>query len=335
MEEKKNTAIDNFYKMNNIDDKRFTANNKEAALCGMFFDKNIPRSILQEKLSIWLSNFTKKDQKYFLALFENFMYITSGQLTYLVGEVWDDLCKKIGEDNLSDVAFVFKESSKGCKSGANDLAAEIWRHGEGLIEKKQLITNISSAKNNLVYNKKSIIFFDDIIATGFSMREVLRQFFTKYPVENFNQTKFYIISIFSTRRGERFIREKVIKDFDVEYIPTQEKLKSAFRGNYIFKNEDIADAEKIVLKYEKKSGKEVDGKIFEMGFAESKLLVGFAYEIPNNTLSTFWRYTEDFTPLFQRGADQGLTLNKIQKRKKEMQNRAYAIKCMENSNESI
>lgn len=66
-----------------------------------------------------------------------------------------------------------------------------------------------------------------------------------------------------------------------------------------------------------------------------KLLVGFHYEIPNNTLCTFWRYGKEHVPLFERSGNQNISLGEIRDKKKKMRDNAYRMKSIEGKNESL
>lgn len=116
---------------------------------------------------------------------------------------------------------------------------------------------------------------------------------------------------------------------DVTWIYNQNYILQAFKGEHIFKADEKSEAEYAVLKYEEKIGQDEDGKSYVMGFESSKLLVGFHYEIPNNTLCTFWRYGKKHIPLFERSSNQSITLEEIKNRKRMMRDYAYKIKSIE------
>ncbi len=117
-------------------------------------------------------------------------------------------------------------------------------------------------------------------------------------------TKFFATGVLATKRGERFIGS----------------LKK--------------EAESAVLKYEEQVGRDENGKSYVMGYEESKLLVGFHYETPNNTLCTFWRHGEKHVPLFARSGNQRISLQEIINKRKKKRNNAYKIASVEVKNES-
>lgn len=327
-------AIEEFYKYNKIDDKIYSLNGKDR-LFGFILDRNIPREILETNLTHWLDNFGLDDQETFLALFSHFRYIPKNIFEYMVTCFVDRMKKELSEYDLKETLFVFVESPKGCKSGIDDFAVALWECLKGEIWKEQLITHFSMLNEKKILENRNIIFVDDIIATGFSMNENIKKFFEKFPQCKNSNIKYYVASLFLTRRGKKFIEKK---RSNMTLMVEKGLLKSAFRGNYIFSSDELKKKEECVLPYEDKAGKEYDGKKYVMGFSESKLLIGFYYEIPNNTLSTFWRHTEDFTPLFSRSSEHAfsskLTLKEIIEKKKKMANRAYVINSMGGYDES-
>lgn len=338
MEQKRNewkeNAIAKFYDYNKINDNIYSSNGKDR-LCGLVLDRNIPREILETNLTHWLDNFDLDDQETFLALFSHFRYIPKNIFEYMVTCFVDRMKKELSEYDLKETLFVFVESPKGCKSGIDDFAVALWECLKDEIRKEQLITHFSMLNEERILENRNIIFVDDIIATGFSMVRNISRFFEKFPFCRNSDIKFYAASLFLTRRGKRYIEKKID---NMTFIAEEDLLKSAFRGDFIFTNDELQCKEDCVLPYEVKAGKEYEGKKYVMGFSESKLLIGFYYEIPNNTLSTFWRHTEDFTPLFPRSSEHAfshkLTLKEIMNKKKMMANKAYVIKSMGGHDES-
>lgn len=328
MDELREKVIKEFYKYNKMDKEKYSTDNK-ACFYGLFPDKNIPHDILKNNLDHWLENFDLDDQETFLTLFSHFQYIPINTFQYMVACLVDEIKENLNKCDLKETLFVFVESPKGCKSGVEDFAVALWGCLKGEIHKEQLITQFSMLQKEKIPEIKSIIFIDDIIATGFSMYNNIEKFLEKFSLGEDANINFYIASLFITRRGKRYINKKL--KF-MKYITEKDLLKSAFRRGYIFKNNDLRKQQECVLAYEEKAGKEYNGKKYVMGFSESKLLIGFYYEIPNNTLSTFWRHTEDFTPLFPRSSEHAfphnLTLKEITEKKKRMRNRAYEIKSM-------
>lgn len=338
MEQKRNewkeNAIAKFYDYNKINEKNYSMDAKDR-LFGLVLDTNLPRTILENNLNLWLNNFALDDQETFLTLFSNFRYIPKNIFEYMVACFVDRIKIEFRECDLKETLFVFVESPKGCKSGIDDFAVALWECLKGEIRKEQLITHFSMLKKESIIKIKNIIFVDDIIATGFSMVRNISRFFEKFPFCRNSDIKFYAASLFLTRRGKKYIEKKID---NMTLLADKDLLKSAFRGDFIFTNDELQCREKCVLPYEVKAGKEYEGKKYVMGFSESKLLIGFYYEIPNNTLSTFWRHTEDFTPLFPRSSEHAfshkLTLKEIINKKKMMANKAYVIKSMGGHDES-
>lgn len=93
-------------------------------------------------------------------------------------------------------------------------------------------------------------------------------------------------------------------------------------GGYIFNGEEKRQIEKVIEKYEEEIGIEGE-KNFVMGFGQCKILLSFYYNTPNNTICSFWKYTDKNIPPFPRDKYRRPTLDAIRKSKKKNINNAY------------
>lgn len=329
------TALSTFYDNNGIDHEQYTDNRKEHYLTGVEYDPKICKSNLEEVLNEWLHNFEEKDRAYYLKMFENFTYLTRKSFewkVYCLKEYIFDILSQYPKDKIM---IILSESKSGYKSGASEMASALWSACDGEIRKSQIREMYSKAEIEELINMDAIIFADDIVATGFSLKETIEKFFERFPYKEFTHTKFYATGVLATKRGKRVIDKLCKSGIAVQWVYNENYLVQAFKGDYIFAGSQKAQIEETILKYEEKIGKDDDGKSYVMGFEACKLLVAFHYETPNNTLCTFWRYGEQHVPLFERNSNQKLSLREIIDRKKTMSNNAYMIKSLEKKDGSI
>lgn len=326
------TAISNFYRNNHIDYKKYTDDMKACYENNLKWDPKIYKPNLEAALYEWLNNFEDEDKTIYLRMFEHFTYLTQHNFEYKVWCLKEYIFEVLSEYPKDKILIVFSESKTGNKSGASEMSAAWWKACCGQMRKSQLIMIHNKVKKEEIIGMEAIVFMDDIVATGFSLKAVIEGFFGKFPYCEFKETKFYATGVLATQRGRRTIRELEKKGIHVtwRYDPNA-FLCQAFKGGYIFGADEKQETEKAVLKYEKKIGIDEDGKSYVMGYEASKLLVGFHYEIPNNTLCTFWRYGENHVPLFERSSNQKFSLEEIRNRKTMMRDNAYKMKSLKRS----
>lgn len=81
----------------------------------------------------------------------------------------------------SKVLFVVIESKSGIKSGADEMASNLWNDNRiNDLKKSQIITAFSKVKKEKIKNAGVIIFLDDILATGFTIREQIDLFLERF-----------------------------------------------------------------------------------------------------------------------------------------------------------
>ena len=323
------TSIQNFYKENNIAPERFTDEMEKHYREGLDYDVRICRPRLEAALKKWLNNFEEQDQFWYLRMFEHFTYLTQRDFEYRVYCLKEYVFHVLSGCSQDKIMIVFSESSKGYKSGSSQMSAAWWKACGGEMSKSQLIEAYSKVTMENLKEMDAIVFADDIVATGFTLSNTIRDFFKRFPIKEFAHTRFFATGVIAAKRGQRTIDNLKKEGWKVQWIYDEEYSKQAFKGEYIFSGGEKRAAEAAVLKYEENVGKDADGKSYVMGYEKSKLLVGFHYEIPNNTLCTFWRYGERHVPLFERSGNQSLSLQEIRARKKKLQNNAYQMKSEE------
>lgn len=328
-------AIDKFYTYNNIKADYYTNSPKDAYFNCKFYDAKISLSTLQENVGKWIYEFDEEDKEYFLRLLGNFTYITKEALAYRVYCLCQALFKELEENGIdkTQILFVVRESPGGIKSGADDMVVNLWQANREDLVKEQIVTSMSKVAEETVNKAQGIIFIDDILGTGFTMREQMEEFFEKFKnIEKDSQT-FYFTGLLATKHAIKYI-QRYTKNLGLEIKPffTQEQMiRSAFKGDYIFGHEIVKEVEKIVEKYEDAISAYENNdpeKTFSMGFGRCKLLLAFHYETPNNTLCSFWKATDKNHPVFARSGYVELTVNDLKKQRKHMQKNAYKFKSV-------
>lgn len=322
-------AITAFYAGNEIRDELYADSEEEHYLTGKPFDYRIARPLLKGRLVEWLEGFEEEDRIYFLKLFESFTYITAIEFECRMRLLCRELYEELGKEGISqeEILFVLTESRAGIKSGSTEISSALWKVNHGELEKKQIIEAYSKAEAENVARARAVVFIDDILATGITLLNTVEAFFARFPYESFTDTKFYYTSIAWKRRAVRLIKKDLAARADkpvlTEFLPenASRELASAFK-NGCFSGEERRLAEQRVARYEEEIGQEGE-KSYAMGYGKSKLLLAFAYETPNNTLCSFWKYSDRNRPVFARSGQKRPSVSELRRRKQHMQNNAY------------
>lgn len=336
-EESIQASMVKFYEENNIHPERYTDSMEKHYLEGLDWEGMIYQPNLEAALEEWLKNYEEEDKGYYLKMFEHFSYVTQRSFEYRVFRLKEYLFQALSECCQDKIMIVFSESTKGYKSGTSQMAVAFWKACNGEIGKDQLVEVYSKVALEKVTQMEAIVFADDIVATGVTLKGTIQGFFERFSKDNFLHTKFFATGVLATKRGERFIGNLRKEGLNVTWLYDQTEYKylsQAFKGNHIFSNKEKKEAENAVLKYEEQVGRDENGKSYVMGYEKSKLLVGFHYETPNNTLCTFWRHGEKHVPLFARSGNQRISLQEIINKRKKKGNNAYKIASVEGKNES-
>lgn len=329
-------TIKNFYGKNNIESKYYTDSIEEAYSLNKKYDKKIAFSSLQKRVGEWIQFFEKEDQEYFLQLLENFTYITKEALLYRVYHICKNLFEYLLEKGIdySEIIFVVMESPNGVKAGADEMAVNLWNiNQEYEISKEQIITAFSKVDERIIERARAIIFFDDIVATGFTMLSQIEIFLKRFENVCDNSRDYYYTSVLFTKNALAYLKKK-LRGKVVEIQPfyhNEQIIRSAFKGDYIFEADVVNEVENVVKKYEDVIDayeKENPVQSFSMGFRQCKLLLAFHYEVPNNTLCSFWKATDENAPVFARSRYSRLSVDRLKKQKMHMKENAYLHKAL-------
>lgn len=342
MEKSIESVLGNFYANNNIHPENYTDSMEDAYLNNKKYDIKISLPVLKSNVEKWVQEFELQDKEYFLKLLEQFTYLTQDALAYRMSKLCDCLFSKLMTLGIekSKVLFVVIESKSGIKSGADEMASNLWNVNRiNDLKKSQIITAFSKVKKEKIKNAGVIIFLDDILATGFTMREQIDMFLERFG-DVCDQTKLcYFTGVLATKSAINYVKKKMrTKAIKVEpFIQEEQLIKSAFKGDYIFGNDIVKGVEHIIRKYEdmiSSYNNEEDGIDFSMGFRQCKLLLAFHYETPNNTLCSFWKATDKNHPIFERSEYSRPSIDTLKKRKSHMANNAYLHKSINRGKDS-
>lgn len=337
-QERISESINKFYEYNHIDPDQYTADMMEAYTKNKACDARIARDKLREKVEVWIRGFQEADRKYFLKLLENYKYFSERELTYrfalLCKYIFDEL--EISGVEKHEVLFVTVPSAGGVAGGGDFIRSYLIKVNlEWGIDKNQIISDISKMGEKTLEGRKAIIFIDDIVGTGFSVRKIIVQFLKHFPGINKERYLWGMAGIMVMKSAVRYIKNKV-KALGIDlalYVQPENYIRSCMTGNYIFGESEVKQIEEVIKEYEKSIGSDKKtGEDFVMGFRACKLLLSFYYNTPNNTLCTFWKYTEQNNPVFPRDRHIRPTIEMLKKKKAHNRENAYLKGCADREN---
>ena len=336
MENRIESALENFYAKNNIQPEFYTDSMEDAYLKNKMYDTKISFPGLKSKAVKWVEGFEPQDKEYFLQLLEHFTYLTQDALAYRMSRLCSCLFSQLTSMGIekSEVLFVVIESESGIKSGADEMAVNLWSVNRvNELKKSQIITAFSKAEDEKIKEARAIIFVDDIIATGFTMRKQIDSFLDRFSKVCDETKKYYFTGVLAANSGVSYLKKKMReKRVKIEpFIQEGQLIKSAFKGDYIFGGDVVKEIEHIIGKYEDRISSydnEEEEKDFSMGFRQCKLLLAFHYETPNNTLCSFWKATDKNYPVFERSGYSRLSVDTLKYRKSHMAANAYLYKSI-------
>ena len=283
------------------------------------------------KLSIekWLNNFiTTQEKELALKLLSQFMYFNVKEIRISLKTMYEDLYKtpiiqeyryESNSYNLEEYSKYFIEELKktrfvllGNPSESSALLLYFFRQENHL--SKELFCSLSDIGTS-DSGIKRVIIIDDLTASGSQAIDFIkknREDLTK------NEIKFSYYVLFATVEAINEINKTIelfeIKNFELKFIF---KLDNSYRvcdseSKYIDDMEEISllknNSEKIYYDKFKIDYKEYGFKNEEKlkeylkgcGFKDSQLLLGFFYNIPNNTIPIIWADSDEWIPIFKR-----------------------------------
>lgn len=266
---------------------------------------------LPERLDCWLSGMAEEDHDVFLTLFSQYTYLTPAQCRLRYRIILKLLEKELEHLKISwwETLFVSIEAGDAYASGGDNVRSDLLGCWPGLLYQEQVVAAQSRLEANAVSDYRAIVFLDDISGSGFTLWSAMRSFFERFPeAKAEGRMRLFYSCIVPGKKGIKHIERQCRRNGIVaKGLYLQAWLQSpAFEKN--------SKPYQEICPYENITGNYLTGedKSFFMGFRKNRLLVSFYYNTPNNTLSTFWRFTPYLLPPFDRSGNQPMSRPKIE-----------------------
>lgn len=309
----------------------FSKNGINYATASNIYDGNYDKRIanLPNQVDQWLRQIDDADHALFLEMLSCYTYLTEVQCQLRYVEILSKLQQDLADLQVqqSEILFVTVESSSACKSGGDNVRADLQKRNLTELKKEQIVAAQSNLDTNSLSQYKAVVFLDDIIGSGITLWKEIESFCKRFDIPNSYYPALFYACIAPRRKGIQHIEKNCRKSglsirgiFDKTWIV--EAAFSTGSPEYL----QIEKYENMVGTYM------VDPpKTYFMGFGQNKLLISFHYNTPNNTLSTFWREVPDKnSPPFYRDGNQPPkrpTIDALKKRESEMKQGAYEQGC--------
>lgn len=218
-----------------------------------------------------------------------------------VNEIFDNFYEIINDGerfNLPYTIYSVIEDDKRLNS-SNTLLEEFRLHCSISSDFGHRIDNLSVENMDEIEN---LIFFDDIIGTG----ETVKKFFQKNN-EKLSKVKSYIFCIEVMSDALVMLNEFFTKEgFDCEIIYHNISMK-AFNEGIIFTT-SREQKELALREFEESLWNKGNRNI--MGYNNSQAIISFFRNTPNNTISSFWCNRSQWNGLFPRNSDKPAFMRK-------------------------
>ena len=291
---------------------------------------------LSEKVDQWLAIVDPSDRELFLRLLSRYTYLTNEASVRRYHEgihILTDTLQSLGL-SLCDLLFITTESSDKWKAGSDHVRTDLHRLCMGQIDARQIVACTRKLSADELDDYRGFVFVDDIVGTGFTLLRTILSFLNQFP--DFINLPLFVLCIVPTDAGLSYLIGQLKKrGVNINLIYNQEWIAvPAFQRTDIFAISERADAIARIRKYEVliDAYMKEPNKSYILGFWGCRQLVSFYYNTPNNTLCTFWRWTDTHTPLFPREKQPQIQLKYLQSVKRKKDNNAYKIKAEQRAN---
>ena len=232
--------------------------------------------------------------------------------------------------------FVTVESSSPTKCGSDNVRTDLHRLNIEKIDAQQIVASAALLSVEDVRSASAIVFVDDIVSTGFTLWRAISNFTSQFP-ESCDKP-LYFLCVVPTQSGVHFVLRKA-KGAGLSLTPIYNDKWlsiSVFKHPSIFLEKEKAAAKDKIQRYETVIDDYMKDpeKSYIWGFRQSKQLISFYYNTPNNTLCTFWKVTDTHVPLFRRQKQVKPKVCDLKEIKKAKDNRAYYSKIELRGNRS-
>lgn len=331
-------AINDFYKNNRIIPDNYLSVENEAYLQGKEHDSYIGKDIFSSRINEWLQTFSYEDINIFLNLLGNYTYLTRREYTHKISVLSEDIYNELQALGIpfNDIIFITIPSPKGIKSGGDEVRSYLntVNISRG-INNKQIICSEELRTPEIFKNKKALIFIDDLIGSGKTIKTAINNLLEYFNQNNINvfQYQLFFTGIYTSKSACSNII-KYYKKLNITIKPIHIELpKKLLKGEVIFNSKEHKHIISIIKKYEKLIDSyqaKTTYKDFHMGFDRGKLSISFFYNTPNNTLCNFWEYSDTHIPLFERRSEIRPSINNLKARKCNNEINAYLQKAKKN-----
>jgi hypothetical protein len=149
-------------------------------------------------------------------------------------------------------------------------------------------------------NIKRYVFLDDVCGSGTQAAEYSQYLISEMKRLDPNVEVSYY-TLFSTTKGLEYVREHTLFDTVDCVFELDESFKCFSDDSRYFQNEDLLPiSKKFTQDFCMKYGINSFGNDHALGYKNGQMLMGFAHNIPDNTLPIIWSERLGWKPIFRR-----------------------------------
>ena len=258
-----------------------------------YFSKD--KKVINETLFDWVKQFlNEEDKKCAAFLIENLWIVQNQWCINKFDEFFENQLSSVDNEDI----YIFA-------AGESGSSAEYWRHKfvrglEGGKENSRTLKSFDNEKQRVFWDKKVIIFVDDIIGSGEQFIDFTERFLlvSNQIQDRFTNSRIIYFTPVATEHG---IKEISNYFRDIIELYHGKLVKKIFdENNDIWKKSTILPSDKIeeiCLKYGKRLN--IDNEHL-LGHRNSQLLIAFQDHTPDNTIPLLWHKTSDWNRLLER-----------------------------------
>lgn len=278
--------------------------------------------VKEKNISQWLDNFEDMtDKSVALDLLSQFIFFDINEVRQGLKSIFNELYlqeviyeyrENRNEISIAECTLFIKEELKktrfvsvGNPSESSCLMLYLFRQENNLN-----VANFSTVYEVLERKEEvsRLIFIDDLLGSGSQASRLLKNTISKIRCKSANSIHISYFSLFASSDGINTLRTlKDVKERDYIF----DRVQSVFELDNTYKV--FNDESRYLTNSEQRNNfKEKCTTIFhdlcnaedikkgECGFGDLQLILGFFYNIPNNTLPIFWAQADSWTPIFKR-----------------------------------
>ena len=225
---------------------------------------------------------------------------------------------------FDDIYFVTFASKNYRVSGGDSMRAYL--RTELNLGADNSLLDTSPNLSDICKKAKAIVLLDDVVSTGMTMYGRIISLISKLKLTDYPNIKLYAAFICADSRVVNKKTKEIFNKTKVTIIPEihEQLVKEITKDKYDNEN-DFLHALDVTSKYDRliyKNKFEGDNEHKCIrGFKDSRLLLSFCYNTPNNTIAAFWRPSKISSPLFLRDSCQRHSMNINDLRTKQEQTR--------------